>query len=299
MSAAKIRRGSAAKRAKPRGPTRSRKRKGSRIDALLRQLPVSVATLQRIATVAVISLLVVVAIAAANLTGVSAKAHEELTSAVAHAGFEVRRVEVVGVDRVDQMKIYDIALNQQNRSMAAVDLDAVRSELMRYGWIADARVSRRLPDTIVIDIVERKPSAVWQSNSKLALIDKNGVLLERVTPSTIPDLPLVVGPNANRQTKALDTLLEETPALRPLLTGATWVGNRRWDLRFQTGEVLMLPEGKVQSTEALKDFARMEGVDRLLGRGIIRFDMRDPEKMVLLPGRSRTPVDSAAQDSEG
>ena len=298
MSAAKIRRGSAAKRPKPRTAARSRRRKGSRIDALLRQLPVSVATLQRIATFAVIGVLVVVAIVAANLTGVSAKAHEELTNAVALAGFEVRRVEVVGVDRVDQMKIYDIALNQQNRSMAAVDLDAVRSELMRYGWIADARVSRRLPDTLVVDIVERKPSAVWQSNSKLALIDKDGVLLERVTPGTIPDLPLVVGPNANRQTKALDNLLEETPALRPLLTGATWVGNRRWDLRFQTGEVLMLPEGVAESTEALKDFARMEGVDRLLGRGIIRFDMRDPEKMVLLPGRSRKPADSAAQDAE-
>ena len=32
---------------------------------------------------------------------------------------------------------------------------------------------------------------------------------------------------------------------------------------------------------ALVNFARMDGVNRLLGRGIIRFDMRDPDKFVL------------------
>ena len=30
------------------------------------------------------------------------------------------------------------------------------------GWVKDARVSRRLPDTLVIDIVERTPAALWQ-----------------------------------------------------------------------------------------------------------------------------------------
>jgi cell division protein FtsQ len=31
--------------------------------------------------------------------------------------------------------------------------------------VQDARVSRRLPDTLVVDIVERTPSAVWQHTS--------------------------------------------------------------------------------------------------------------------------------------
>ena len=32
-----------------------------------------------------------------------------------------------------------------------------------FGWVKDARVSRRLPDTLVIDIVERTPAALWQN----------------------------------------------------------------------------------------------------------------------------------------
>lgn len=298
MSRAKIKRGKRARPAARRKPAR-RRTQGSRVDALIKALPVGRDTLQRVATVAILALLVVLAIFAANISGVSAKLSEEAARAVGRAGFEVRRVEVVGVDRIDQMKIYEIALNQRNRSMAAVDLDEVRRDLMQYGWIADARVSRRLPDTLVVDIVERTPSAVWQNKQKLALIDKEGVVLEPVNAKNAPDLPLVIGPNANRQTKKLGALLDEAPALRPLLSGATWVGNRRWDLRFQSGETLALPEGDAAAKAALIDFARMDGANRLLGRGIVRFDMRDPDKFVFLPGarEAAKPEPAAADDS--
>ena len=165
--------------------------------------------------------------------------------------------------------------------MAAVELDDVRRDLMQYGWIKDARVSRRLPDTLVVDIVERTPAAIWQNDGRLSLIDDSGVVLEPVTVATMPDLPLVIGPNANRRAQDLDALLAEASSLKELLAGATWVGNRRWDLRFRSGETLSLPEGDAEAKAALAKFAHMDGANRLLGRGILRFDMRDPSRFVL------------------
>jgi cell division protein FtsQ len=200
---------------------------------------------------------------------------------VGRAGFQVKKVEVVGADRIDRLKVYDIALAQKDRSMAAVDLDSVRGDLMKYGWIKDARVSRRLPDTLVVDIVERTPAAIWQHNNRLSLIDEKGVVLEPVTVATMPDLPLVIGPKANQRSQDLDRLLTEASSLKELLAGATWVGNRRWDLRFRSGETLSLPEGEVEAKAALAKFAHMDGANRLLGRGILRFDMRDPGRFVL------------------
>src|SRR3546814_16143270 len=63
-----------------------------------------------------------------------------------------------------------------------------------------------------------------------------------------------------------------------LLAGATWVGNRRWDLRFRSGETLSLPEGEAEAKAAIAKFAHMDGANRLLGRGILRFDMSDPSR---------------------
>ena len=76
-------------------------------------------------------------------------------------------------------------------------MSAIRDRLLQFGWVKDARVSRRLPDTLVIDIVERTPAALWQNNGRLALIDSEGVVLDRVPVDKMPDLPLLIGPGAN------------------------------------------------------------------------------------------------------
>ncbi|HET6537187.1 MAG TPA: cell division protein FtsQ/DivIB [Sphingopyxis sp.] len=251
------------------------------MDALIRRLPITQKQLQKLANITIGAGLLGVLLLAAELTGVNARIGEQWAHLVARAGFEVKKVEVLGADRINRIKVYDIALAQKDRSMAAVDLDALRLELMQYGWIKDARVSRRLPDTLVIDIVERTPAAIWQNDGRLALIDESGVVLEPVTVSTMPDLPLVIGPKANLRSQDLDRLLAEANSLRELLAGATWVGDRRWDLRFRSGETLSLPEGEADAKLALAKFAHLDGANRLLGRGILRFDMRDPSRFVL------------------
>lgn len=281
MSSTKIKRAKAPPRRPARAPKKRKTIKTSRVNALINALPVSPHRLQKIANWTIgLSLAAVLALAA-HATGVTAKINEEWAQAVGRAGFQVRKVEVVGADRIDRLKVYDIALAQKDRSMAAVDIAEVRHDLMRYGWIKDARVSRRLPDTLVVDIVERTPAAIWQHNNRLSLIDEKGVVLEPVSVATMPDLPLVIGPKANQRSQDLDRLLAEASSLKELLAGATWVGNRRWDLRFRSGETLSLPEGEGEAKAALAKFAHMDGANRLLGRGILRFDMRDPERFVL------------------
>ena len=95
------------------------------------------------------------------------------------------------------------------------------------------------------------------------------------------------------------SLTSNPPALKPLLEGATWVGNRRWDLRFSSGEVLALPEGQEEAARALVRFARMDGVTGLLGEGAQRFDMRVPERFVVrVPQEQETIAEPSAETSE-
>ena len=70
--------------------------------------------------------------------------------------------------------VYEIALDQKTTAMPLVDVSDIRSRLLEFGWVKDARVSRRFPDTLVIDIVERTPAALWQDEDRLTLIDAEG-----------------------------------------------------------------------------------------------------------------------------
>lgn len=291
MSAATIKRAKNAGRAGSARRSASAKRKPSRLAQLWARVPISHEAVQRIVTVVIIVVVGVAIVATATMLGVPAYLEGAAADALGRAGFAVKHVEITGVDKMDRLTVYAVALDQKSRAMPLVDLDRVRDELMQYGWVADARVSRRLPDTLVIDIVERVPAAVWQHNNALSLIDAHGIVLSPVALDKMPELPLVIGPDANVQTTALTELMAHATRLKPLLAGATWVGNRRWDLRFQTGEVLALPEGEREAARALGVFDRLDDQRRLLGRGFIRFDMRDPKNMLIRLSRDHGRID--------
>ena len=270
---------SGARRPAPR--RRQPVKKVSLLDRLVAALPVSEATLHRVATWTITGGVVAVALVAGAWAGVPAMVGDAVAEGAGRAGFRVGQIEITGLKRMDRMSVYAVALEDQRNAtaMPAVDLEGIRRKLLRYGWIADAHVSRRLPDTLLIDIVEREPAAVWQNNGGLALIDKAGVVLDdRVSADAMPDLPLVVGPGADREEPGYQALLAAAPALRARIKAASWVGNRRWDLTFTSGETLALPEENAAA--ALVRFAAMDAGRPLLGKGWLRFDLRDPTRLV-------------------
>ena len=263
MTAARVRRGAARPRkAKARAPSTN-------------------ARVTRLAAIAFGLFLALIGAVVLVALDVPARAMTSVGETIGRAGFTVKRVDVVGIRNMDSAPVYEIALDQRTMAMPLVDVDAIRERLLRFGWVKDARVSRRLPDTLVIDIVERQPAALWQDRDQLALIDADGVVIDRVPVTQMPDLPLLIGPNANLHERDLNALLDVAPTLKAQLVSATWVGGRRWDLKLQTGETIALPEGKEAAKTALAKFADLDKSTGLLGRGLVRFDLRLPGKMIV------------------
>lgn len=197
-------------------------------------------------------------------------------------GFQVHNIYPTGIVHVDRDAVYRIAQEASGEDMPLVDLAAIRRNLLGLPWVADARVSRRLPDTLAIDIVERKPAGIWQYQQRLQLIDDKGQPIAQVDPASMTaQLPLVIGPDANTHAADFQKLIATQPALKPLVDAATWVGGRRWDLHFTSGETLSLPEGEAEAKSALAFFTKRDAEARLLGRGIVRFDMRDSSRIVV------------------
>ncbi|HCF24355.1 MULTISPECIES: FtsQ-type POTRA domain-containing protein [unclassified Novosphingobium] len=272
----------------------ARAKTGSVIDTLMAWLPFSEAQLHRIFLAMILGIVAVGAWMAASFAGVPAMARDQVAVFAHDAGFELHNVNVRGTNNLNELKIYQIALADRNRAMPFVDVQALRDKLLQLSWVEDARVSRQLPDTLVIDVVERKPVAVAQKADRLMLIDKDGHELEVVSAERAKGKLLLKGPGASRQVAALSELLEAAPAMRPQLRSAEWVGNRRWNLTFKTGQVLALPEGADKSAKALMTFAQLDGRNRLLGGKAVAFDMRAPDRIYLrVPGRT-DPVEQPA-----
>jgi cell division protein FtsQ len=300
MSAAHVRRGQTG---------RSRARQPAKVAVpkkIAKRLPVDQARANRLATLVLAAFLLAIAMVVVVALDIPAKAERLAGGAIGRAGFTVSGYQIVGLNHLDRARIDEVVTDEIHRAadeagavkapQTMVDVDAIRNRLLRFGWVKDARVSRRLPDTLVIDIVERTPAALWQNSGRLALIDSEGVVLDRVPVDKMPDLPLLIGPGANAREKQLDRLMADVPTLKPQLASATWVGGRRWDLNFQSGETMALPEGDAEARLALTKFAKLDKASGLLGKGIVRFDLRVPNKMIVrLPRAPGEPIASEPQ----
>jgi len=264
---------------------KARAKTSSLMDALMRVLPFTEEQLHKAFLVLILAAAAALAWTVASLAGLTALAGQQLAYTAADAGYEVSVVKVRGVERMNELKVYERVLGEKDRAMPLVDLHALRGSLLELPWVEDARVSRQLPDTIVVDIVERVPHAVLKRPDRLVLIDPTGHELEPISAADAAGMLQISGPGAKQQVEALSALLDAAPALRPHIGGAEWVGNRRWNLTFKTGQVLALPQGEDDSAGALMSFARLDGVNRLIGGKVAAFDMRNPSRIYMrVPG---------------
>jgi cell division protein FtsQ len=243
------------------------------------RVPLAAGRLYRHVAVGLLGLVLVAALVVAILLGVPGRLWLSTAQAASRAGFEVRHVEVHGVANAPRLAVVTAALEGPTNSMLLVDLSAARARLRALPWVADASVTRRLPDTLIVDIVERRPVALWQFHHHLAAVDRSGVALTGDRLDRFTKLPLIVGAGANAHVDDLLGLLASQPRIAAGVDAATFVGQRRWDLRFKTGETLALPE-----SAAVAALAKFDAIDRrtgMLGKGYVWFDLRQPGQMTV------------------
>jgi len=194
-------------------------------------------------------------------------------------GFRIENVEVVGREQTDPKALLAAAGLRRGDPILAVSPDVVRRRIEAMSWVASAAVERRLPDTIAITIVERKPIALWQHNDKFALIDAKGDNLGPVPDASASTLPLIVGGDAATHASALLSTLATHPDLAKRVQASSWIGSRRWDLRMDNGIEVKLPEDGM--AEALQQLADAEASSRILERDVAVIDLRLAGKMIV------------------
>ncbi|MCW1402406.1 FtsQ-type POTRA domain-containing protein [Novosphingobium sp. MW5] len=286
----------AAQQSKARSVRNAKAKTGSALDSFMNWLPVSEEVLHRMFLLAILAVAAIAVVVIARLAGVPELIGRQFAIAAGDVGFSVNKVEVRGVKHLNELKIYERVDAAMGRPMPEVDVDQIRSELVQINWIEDARVSRQLPDRLVIDVVERKPHAVLRKPDKLVLIDATGHELEPISPDRAKGKLVVFGPGSAKQVEALTALLGAAPALKPQVAEAEWVGNRRWNVAFKTGQILALPEGEKESANALMTFARLDGVNRLLGGKVAVFDMRTEGRIYFrVPDRAADAATASAK----
>ena len=202
-----------------------------------------------------------------------------LASASAHLGFRVREVLLVGRQHVPRDAVLAASALELGSPMLGLDPERMRARLERNRWIKRARVTTRFPDTVFIEIEERRPLALWQRDGRVRMIDDEGEVIADHDLHRYTHLPLIVAQSEPARAKPVLDMLEREPDLRRRVRALIEVGGRRWNVRFDNGIDVRLPEA--EAAAAWSELAELDRRHAVLARRISAIDLRIPGRIAV------------------
>ena len=202
-----------------------------------------------------------------------------LIAASTELGFRVEEILVVGRRETTRKELLGAVRLVRGAPILAFDLEVAKKRLEALPWIKTASVGRMLPDTVMLNVEERRPLALWQHKGVFALIDTDGEVIMKENLDRFSDLLVVVGPDAPLHAAKLLQVLATEPQLMDWVEAAIRVGGRRWNLRLKNDIDVRLPEEN--TAKAWSRLAEYEKNHRVLERDVQILDLRLPDRLIV------------------
>jgi cell division protein FtsQ len=148
--------------------------------------------------------------------------------------FPIHQVKIYGVKHLNAEETQQMLLPFVHNGFFAVEVDAIKEQLLQTPWVADASVRRVWPDQVIITIAERTPIARWNENS---LLSSTGEIFNPAPESFPSGLPDFIGPDG-QQISMLDFYSKITTLLNPLhlkIKRFALSPYLSWDMEFANG----------------------------------------------------------------
>ncbi len=201
-----------------------------------------------------------------------------LAGRFAQTGFGIEEIAITGHVMAEESDIAAALGINSSTNTFNFDVEAARLRLLELPAIADVRLRKIYPSRLIIEVSEVVPVARWRVDGVTFVIDGAGV---QIADASIADdnLPLIIGDGAADDAQVIIRALERFPVLLDGLLATSRIGDRRWDLIYETGLRVQLPEKGLG--QALQNLNSAQSEQQLLDRDLVLIDMRVAGLMAL------------------
>ncbi|HHB83806.1 MAG TPA: FtsQ-type POTRA domain-containing protein, partial [Devosia sp.] len=176
-----------------------------------------------------------------GITSVAMGAGDIMAGRFAAVGFGIDEIAITGQALAEESEIALALGIGENTNIFNFDVDAARMRVMEIPAISDASVRKIYPNRLVVEVSEVTPVARWRVDGVTFVVDGSG---RQIADASVADeaLPLVIGEGAADNAQMMILALERRPVLLDGLLALSRIGERRWDMIYETGLRVQLPE---------------------------------------------------------
>jgi cell division protein FtsQ len=200
--------------------------------------------------------------------------------------FAVRHVEIVGAKNTPAAQLQNLTRAYVGENLFKIDITRVQRELGAVNWVSRIEIEKRLPDTLRIRIVERRPVALVETAQGLTYVDESGVAFAALSPAVgSAELPLIAdasGPELRRCVQMLEQLRRQDAVLYSRVSEIRPIAPRGFAVfdRQLAATVYVNGEDIIEKWRGLYGIAAAEG----FGSGSLEYaDLRFSDRIVVKP----------------
>ena len=194
-------------------------------------------------------------------------------------GFIVEHIKIMGIKNISKKTVFEIVNSENQSNIFNVNLSNIYNKLSVNDWVEDLHVERVLPNTIKIYIKEKQPLGIWQYEMGNKLITKFGeIILSANVNKFKNNLPIIHGNNANKNAYSILKILETNKDFAKNIWSLTYINNRRWNLHFNQGIIVLLPSKGV--LKAWNKIINLHINYDVLNLGLTELDLRNTDKIL-------------------
>lgn len=201
-----------------------------------------------------------------------------VSAGLATGGLRVNEIDFSGQTIALERQMLTALNIDESTSILGFDVDAARMKLLEIPVIKDVTLRKVYPNKLVVSVTEHAPVARWHDGDAAYLIDAAGVPLG-LNSGAYSDLPLVIGGGAADNALSMIRALEGYESLQTGLIAISRIADRRWDLIYDTGLRVQLPEVGVR--QALIALTEYQNEHQLLDRDLSLIDLRVEDSLVV------------------
>ena len=210
----------------------------------------------------------------------------------ADVGFAIDKMSFTGQTLTSDQAIFDALGIEPHTSSVSFDVEAARQRIAELPAVETVSVRKAYPDRVFVDITEKVPVARWRVDGITFVIDGAGEQIGEDR-GAYGELPLVVGDGANDDALAMIRALDQHEPLRKGLLAISRIADRRWDLIYDTGLRVQLPELGV--ARALTHLENYQASYQLLDRDLTVIDLRVANLVAVRPTKTDEEIAAAEE----
>ena len=161
-----------------------------------------------------------------------------------------------------------------------LDINHIQKIINEIDSVETSNVRIKDSGVLLVEIIERKPVAIYRENDDLALIDLKGYKINNIfSRSDRKDLPLIVGTEGNYQVKEALEIYQLLSINLNEIRGLIRIGKRRWDIIFKNNKRIKLPEKNPK--RSLRKFLSSDKSYLISSNDFSIIDLRFTNKIIL------------------